>query len=137
MQKPNGLTDREQALIVAFSALLMALGIITIPSDLPYHQFVGITFAFLGAIGFSLKEWAGGVATISQASADAIGGFMNFMTQLQVQQKQPQPVQPSIDKVKLAADISSIVLQTLEATTGAQKSAAILSQPTTNSASVS
>ena len=122
MQKPSGLTDREQAIIVGVSALLIALGVVTIPSDLPYHEYIGIAFAFMGAVGLALKEWAGGIATTSQASADAVKGFMNFMTQISTQQqKSAQPV-PLIDKAKLAADISSIVLQTLEAT-GTQTSA--------------
>ena len=136
MQKPSGLTDREQALVVAISALLIALGVITVPSDLPYHEFLGIFFAFAGAIGLALKEWAGGIATTPQATSDAVAGFVNFMNQLSSQQKQPQQAQPAIDKAKLAADISSIVMQTLEATTGT-KSAAIVSEPATKSTQTS
>jgi len=134
MQKPSGLTDREQAIIVGVSALLIALGVVTIPSDLPYHEYIGIAFAFMGAVGFALKEWAGGIATTSQGSADAVKGFMNFMTQISAQQQKPAQTVPSIDKAKLAADISSIVLQTLEAT-GTQTSTTAIPNAQIDSAS--
>jgi hypothetical protein len=89
MQKPNGLTDREQAIVVLISGLLLALGAITIPSDIPYHVYVGIVVALLGAIGLALKEWAGGAITTSQATLDGMAAGIKALVDYNTAQQQP------------------------------------------------
>ncbi len=54
MQKPACLTDREQAFMVLFSGVLIALGAITIPSDIPGARYLGSVSLFRrrGLIGY-------------------------------------------------------------------------------------
>jgi hypothetical protein len=113
LQKINGLTDREQAFLMLISGLLLALGAIVIPSDLPYHETIGIALALLGAVGLALKEWAGGAISASQATLESIAAAMNSLTQLQEVQQKPQ-TQPVIDKAKLAADLAQMAMETVE-----------------------
>lgn len=120
-QKPNGLTDREQSIIVLISGLLIALGAITIPSDIPYHEYVGVSIAFLGATGLALKEWAGGAISASQATLEGISAALKSLAQIQTQQQKPQqPVQQPIDKAKLATELVQMAMQVIEKATSAQ-----------------
>ncbi len=118
MSKVNGLTDREQAIVVFLSGLLIAIGVITVPSDLPYHAYVGIILALLGAVGLSLKELAGGAITATQATLETISAALSSLTQLQTaKQAPPTPTQPPIDKTKLAADLAQMAMQLIEKAT--------------------
>jgi hypothetical protein len=56
-QNPLGLTDLQQACIVLGSAILIAVGGISIPAGLP--TWVGLLFSLIGAAGLALKEALG------------------------------------------------------------------------------
>jgi hypothetical protein len=126
LQKPNGLTDREQATVLGLSGAMIALAAIVIPSDFPYHEYVGIFLAALGALGFYLKEWAGGAITTNQITVDSMATSLNALLQIQLQAQKPQqqPSQPPIDKAKLAAEITQMALDAIEKVSNPQPAAA-------------
>ncbi len=97
-----------------------------IPSDIPYHEYIGIALAFLGALGFYLKEWAGGVITGSQATIDTMATTISTLASLQAAAQQPQRPVQSIDKTKLAADILAMAMQAIENASNSSAGTAVI-----------
>jgi hypothetical protein len=56
-QNTKGLTDNQQAWIVLVSAVLIAVGAVSIPAGLP--TWVGLLTSLAGAVGLGLKEALG------------------------------------------------------------------------------
>jgi len=53
----HGLTDHQQAWIVLASAVLIAVGGVSVPAGLP--TWVSLLFSLVGAAGFAVKEALG------------------------------------------------------------------------------
>lgn len=62
-----GISDNLQAVLVAGSVGLIALGAYSVPSGMP--NWIAPTFFVLGAIGFALKEALGNNAPLSSAQS--------------------------------------------------------------------
>jgi hypothetical protein len=58
----EGLTNKQQAVLLTVSSVLISIGTITIVTD-PANPWMGIIIDAIGAIGFGIKEALGGKVT--------------------------------------------------------------------------
>lgn len=61
-----GLTDNTQSTIVFISLILMGIGAVSVPLDLPNHGIIAAGFWIAGIIGMVIKEKLGTVSNTAQ-----------------------------------------------------------------------
>jgi hypothetical protein len=109
------------------SIFLIALGMLTIPADLPYGSYIAAITSLLGVIGYALAHYLADPATATADLNTAIQGVANTINSVRNAAGQQQAIDPTV----LTADITNMVSQLVTKYSQAQSQAAN-PQPATN-----
>ena len=90
----------------------MALGIVTIPADLPYQAIIVTLFELLGILGQIVAHYAADPATLPEDVLSTLSTLTATSQALEASIKsQTTAPAPTIDPVAVAADITAISTQ--------------------------
>ena len=104
------MNDKNYNNLKLISYILLAVGIITVPADFPYHYFVAVAFTLAFAIGSAIANYLtspdtilGGAESVAQAIVKAVSDIKQAPAEAKV-------VEP-IDANKVALEVSAMVDQ--------------------------
>ncbi len=107
----------EQNHLKVLAIILIVLGTLSLPADLPYAVFVAITFEFLGVLGYALAHYLADPTTATADLQSVTTAITSAITQAQqaksTPQSQSQPA-PKVDVAGLTAEITSMIPQIIE-----------------------
>jgi hypothetical protein len=105
----------EQNHLKVLSIILIVLGTLSLPADLPYAVFVAIVFEFLGVLGYALAHYLADPTTATADLQSVTTAITSAITQAQQAKTTPQPQPaPKVDVAGLTAEITSMIPQIIE-----------------------
>jgi len=126
----------EQNHLKVLAIVLIVLGTLSLPADLPYAVYVAVIFEFVGVLGYALAHYLADPTTASADLQSVTTAITSAITQAQQTKATPEPQPaPKVDVAGLTAEITAMIPQIIEkyTTTTASLSAASPqpTQPTT------
>ena len=89
------------------SVLLIAIGMLTIPADLPYDSYIAAIVSLLGVIGYALAHYLADPTTATADLNTAIAGVTNTVNNIITANNQTTTINSS----ELTADATALVSQ--------------------------
>jgi len=101
----NATSVSVQTHVKVISILLLAIGAITIPADLPYHDAAAAVLLLIGAFGYALAQYSANPTSVVVDAESIATAVINFVKQEKSASAEPKP---SIDPASLIADLSNL-----------------------------
>ena len=123
----------EQNHLKVLAIVLIVLGTLSLPADLPYAVYVAVIFEFVGVLGYALAHYLADPTTASADLQSVTTAITSAITQAQQAKATPEPLPaPKVDVAGLTAEITAMIPQIIEKYT--ITSAAVNAQAITPSA---
>jgi len=103
MSKATSVSVQTHLKVIA--VLLIAIGAISIPADLPYHDAFAAVLLLVGAIGYAIAQYSANPATIVLDMQQVADVVVNFLKQEKSAAAEPKP---TVDPTSLIADLSNL-----------------------------
>jgi len=105
------------------SVLLIAIGMLTIPADLPYDSYIAAIVSLLGVIGYALAHYLADPTTATADLNTAIAGVTNTVNNIMTANNQTTTINPAALTADATALISQLVTKYSQAKTTANNPA--------------
>ncbi|HMK94845.1 MAG TPA: hypothetical protein VK536_05520 [Candidatus Limnocylindrales bacterium] len=113
------------------SVILIVLGMLSVPADLPYAVYIASILGFLGVLGYALAHYLADPATATADLNSAIQGVANTINSIRNAAASPSANAQTVDPNVLTADITSMLSQLV--TKYSQAQAAVPTAPSAKS----
>ena len=105
------MNSSQQNFLKITAIVLMALGIVTIPADLPYAAIVTILFELSGTIGYALAHYAADPTALPEpvvTSLKDMADEIECLKKASANAMPPQQVLQGLDPAQVAADLQEM-----------------------------